>query len=107
MQNGMSYVFYDSNTLFAYGMPCDNSGDTVTLHPTVARGTYYRILGGKLYKIREGYYVSNGDDEYIVHCWTDGGSLYFLDYNAMLLPACLFVIVFFSCIWHWFLRLRG
>ena len=106
MEKGTAYVFYDNDTLFAYGTPCGDPGSTAHLYETVARGTYFRILNGRLYKIREGYYVSNGNDEYIVHCWGDNGS-YFLDYNAMLLPACLFILAFFCCIWHWFIRLRG
>lgn len=103
LQDGDKYVLYSSDTLYRLTNSSCSEGSSVNLqNQTVKR---FRLIEGKWYAQDE-YNISNyGTASYICHVYNEQTD--FQRATDYLLPSVLIVLCLFSCIFHWFLRLRG
>lgn len=93
------YVVDTENTLYRVPSASCSEGDTINVN-----GLDYTTIQNV-----NGHYIDgvNGtftsDISLVCHEWRS------FEYNPSfyILPAVLFVLCLFSCIYHWFLRLRG
>lgn len=103
MEDGDRYVVYSENTLYNLPNSSCSEGDSVNLRgQTVNR---LRFINGKLYK-SDSTTISNYSDTYYT-CHVYSSYTDFRNSEVYILPATLFVLCLFACIYHWFLRLRG
>lgn len=107
MQDGECYVQSSSTTIYAFpDLSCDE-GSPMPSTINAVRDTYYSYNGRLVFSNRQrlnSNYEQYGG--YIAHI-NHNTSLYWLDYNSLVLPATLFVLAFMSVIYKWFIRLRG
>lgn len=107
MQDGLCYIQYNDNTLYAFpDLSCDE-GVLLPSFTTTTRQVYYLFNGH--YVLSRQSSVSSYDtsySSYVAHISHNMGS-FAIDINSLVLPATLFVLAFFSVIFHWFNRLRG
>lgn len=103
LQDGDRYVLNSADTLYRISNTSCSEGSSVNIQgQTVKR---YRLIEGIWYAQDE-YNIGNyTNSTYICHVYnvqTD-----FQRQTEYILPATLIVLCLFSCIFHWFLRLRG
>ena len=103
LENGDRYVLNSVDTLYRIPNSSCSEGSTVNLQNTnVVR---YRLIEGKWYA-QDNYSVGNySTSTYICHVYNQYTD--FWQQQAFILPAVLIVLCLFSCIFHWFIRLRG
>lgn len=106
MDTGTCYVFESSDGLVSFPLLSCSDGDSLQLDsPTSAE--YYKIIGGRIFKVRERVVDSSDFDVGLVlHTWPDNGR-YFLDMNSAIIPATFLLALFFIILYRWFIRLRG
>lgn len=100
---GDRYVISSADTLYKLSNSSCSEGSQVNIQgQTVER---LRFINGQWYR-QDQYSISNySSSSYICHVYT--GSLEFVNPSYYILPATIIVLCLFSCIYHWFLRLRG
>lgn len=103
LEDGDRYVLYSSDTLYRLTNSSCVEGSSVSLQNQSV--TRFRLIEGKWYA-QDIYQLNNySSTTYICHVynkWRD-----FQQQQAYILPATIIVVLVFSCIYHWFLRLRG
>ena len=103
LQDGDRYVLNSSDTLYRISNSSCSEGSSVNLqNQTVTR---FRFIEGKWYA-QDQYSLGNySNTTYICHVYNQQTD--FQQQSSFILPAVLIVLCFFSCVFHWFLRLRG
>lgn len=100
---GDRYVLSSADTLYKLSNSSCQEGSTVNLSgQTVVR---MRFINGKWYKQDEYSLGNYSSSTYICHIYN--GTYEFVNPSYFILPATIIVLALFSCIYHWFLRLRG
>lgn len=103
MENNSRYVVNSQNTLYRLPNSSCSEGDTVTLNNTLVQ-RYYLVNGS--WTSADLYTTSSySNTSYICHVWNNEKLTY--DINYLLLPATIFVCLFFAIIYRWFIRMRG
>lgn len=108
MENGLCYIYYNSNTIYAF--PDLNCTDGVLLpsFSSTTRQTYYLYDGkavlSNISTVSSSQY--NNYSTYVAHIAT-GDRLEFVSRGVFVLPAVLIMLCFFAVIYRWFIRLRG
>lgn len=103
LEDGDRYVLNSADTLYRISNSSCSEGSSVNLQgQTVTR---FRLIEGKWYA-QDLYQLGNySGTTYVCHVynkWID-----FQQQQAYILPSTIIVCLVFSCIYHWFLRLRG
>lgn len=108
MQDGLCYIQYNSNTIYAFPNLSCTEGNLLPSYTSTVRETYY-IYGGRYILSNRQTVTSTGGgnySSYVSHI-ANNQSFYALDFNYLILPATLFVLALWSCIYKWFIRMRG
>lgn len=103
LQEGDKYVLNSSDTLYRISNSSCTEGSQVNIQgQTVVR---FRLIEGKWYA-QDFYSIGNySNASYICHVYNDVQDFY--NPSFAVLPATIIVLCLLSCIFHWFLRLRG
>lgn len=103
LQDGDRYVLNSADTLYRISNSSCSEGASVNLQgQTVKR---FRFIQGHWYAQDEYTLGNYSNAVYICHVYNEQRD--FQDSTVYILPATLIVLCFFSCVFHWFLRLRG
>lgn len=101
MPSNECYIYYNEDTFYSFPQLTCTEGSPLPSYNSTLRDTYiYRM--GRFVKTRSEI-ITEDYSGYIAHL----SSPLSLDLNYLVLPAVILVLAFFSCIYHWFLRLRG
>lgn len=101
MPSNECYIYYNENIIYSFPQLTCTEGSSLPSYTSTIRDTYiYRM--GRFVKTRSET-ITEDYSSYIAHLTIPSS----LDLNYLVLPAVILVIAFFSCIYHWFLRLRG
>lgn len=103
MEIGDRYVVSSSDTLYRIPNSSCSEGDSIDLSNTQV--VTYRKIGNQWYASNNTTISSYYSNSYICHVYNSPFD--FIDRTAYVLPAVVIVVCLFSCIYHWFLRLRG
>lgn len=107
MQDGLCYIQYNANTLYAFPDLRCTEGSLLPQYSNTTRETYYIYNGKPVLSNRSTVSWSNGQySSYIAHI-SQGYERYYIDVNYLILPATLVMLCFFAVIYRWFVRLRG
>lgn len=108
MQDGICYIQYNANTIYAFPNLNCSEGALLPSFSSTDRWTYY-LYNGK-YVLSNKQSVSNSTynsySTYVSHI-SHNQERYAIDLNYLILPATILVLAFFSIIYKWFIRLRG
>ena len=106
MDFGTCYAFLSSNEVISFPSLDCSDGDVLQLDsPTL--GEDYTIYGGRLFKVRQGTFDSSDfEPGLVLHVWNSNDS-YFLDMNFVFISSVIFIALFFTVLFRWFIRLRG
>lgn len=108
MQDGICYIQYNANTIYAFPNLHCNEGDLLPSYTSTARWTYY-VYNGRYVLSNKQTHENNYNQAYgtyVSHIYHGSlGSAF--DPNYLVLPATILVVAFFSIIYRWFIRLRG
>lgn len=103
LEEGDRYVLNSADTLYRISNSSCAEGSSVNIQNQSV--TRYRLIEGKWYA-QDIYQLGNyTNTTYICHVYSE--SQMFQRQSDYILPATLVVLCLFSCIFHWFLRLRG
>lgn len=103
LENGSRYVISSADTLYYLPNSSCSEGSSVNLQGESV--TRYRLINNNWYA-QDNVTISNYNN-YPFICHVYDSSKDFFNHEAGVLPAVLIVLCLFSCIFHWFLRLRG
>ena len=107
MQVGDCYFWSGDDTIEAFPDVACTEGSHVGAFSATTKNTY-RIYNHKAILIATDDAFSNQPNELYDTLWqVEGVYPVWYDYQSFILPACLFVLCFFFCIYKWFIRLRG
>lgn len=108
MQDGLCYIQYNSNTIYAFPNLTCNEGSYLPSYTNTVRETYYIYEGRYVLSNRQNITSTSGGNytNYISHV-ANNQEYYAIDINSVILPATLFVLAFMSVVYRWFIRLRG
>ena len=103
LNDGDRYVLSSSDTLYRIPNSECVEGSSVNLqNKTVDR---FRFIQGQWYA-QDKYQLGNySNNTYICHVYNK--QIDFHQQQFYILPATIVVLCLFSCVFHWFLRLRG
>lgn len=108
MENGLCYIYYNSNTIYAFPDLSCNDGSLLPAFTSTTRQTYYLYDGkavlSNISSISNSSY--NNYSTYVAHIAT-GDRLEFVSRGTFVLPGVLIMLCFFALIYRWFVRLRG
>lgn len=107
MSDGTCYIQYNSDTIYAFpDLSCTENSILPTFNTTTRQ--VYILSNGKYILTRSDNisYNSLYYTDYVSHISSELDR-FAIDTNFLILPASLFVLAFFSIIYHWFIRLRG
>lgn len=107
MEDGLCYIRYNSDTFYAFPDLSCTEGSILPTFTTTTRQVY-RLFNDRLELSQVSSIDSsfNNYSSYITHI-SSGLDGPIISPNSLVLPAALFVLAFFSVIYHWFIRLRG
>lgn len=108
MQDGICYIQYNANTIYAFPDLNCNEGSLLPSFTSTNRWTYY-VYNGRYVLSNKQAISQQGSGQYstyVSHVYHGEGS-YAFDANSLILPASIFVCAFFWVIYKWFIRLRG
>ena len=101
MPSNECYIYYNENIIYSFPQLTCTEGGSLPSYSSTIRDTYiYRL--GRFIKTRSET-ITDDYSSYVTHLTTP----FSFDLNILVLPATIIVCLFFSCIYHWFLRLRG
>lgn len=108
MRDGLCYIQYNANTVYAFPNLSCTEGNLLPTYTSTIRETYYLYNGRFVLSNRQTVTNNYGNsyDTYISHI-SSGKVDYAFDANFLILPATLLILAFFSVIYKWFIRLRG
>lgn len=108
MQDGLCYIQYNANTIYAFPNLSCTEGNLLPSYTSTVRETYYIYQGRYVLSNRQNIQSTGGGNysTYISHV-AKNQNFYAFDFNSLILPASLFVLAFCTCIYRWFIRLRG
>lgn len=103
MEIGDRYVVSSSDTLYRIPNSSCSEGSSIDLSNTQV--VTYKKIGNKWYATNNTVLSNYYSNSYICHVYNSPFD--FNDRTPYILPAVVIMVCLFSCIYHWFIRLRG